>query len=163
MSTPDMAIAEIGAVLTSILAAFAAFALSVPGRSSLFSLLPLPGVLLWLGGSGMGCLREAVAPLSLTEPQGHMILCLRFLLMVSLPLGAVMLFLLRRAYALLPGITTALGGLACAGAAAVWLSLIHPFDATASDLLSHLVAVLLIVLWVRLAGERALARYRIPK
>ncbi|MGP1667767.1 MAG: NrsF family protein, partial [Rhodanobacter sp.] len=56
-TTPDLGWAAIGAVLTAICAAWAAFALSVPGRNPHWAWLPLPAALLWIGASGLGCLR----------------------------------------------------------------------------------------------------------
>jgi hypothetical protein len=59
---PDMWLAVIGSTLTAVLAAFAAFQLSVPGRSRLWALLPLPPALLWIIASGVGCLRTTLIP-----------------------------------------------------------------------------------------------------
>ncbi len=155
LETPDMGLAVAGALGTAVLAAFAAFATSMPDRSPRWGLLPLPAVAVWVSSSTLGCLRMPAAAHTIAEPAGHMISCMYFLLLVSLPLGALMLVLLLRGYPLRPGLTTLLGGLASAGAAAALLSMIHPFDATASDLLAHLAAVIAIVVAVRFAGVRA--------
>ena len=39
-------------------AAMAAFELSLPDRRAAWALLPLPALVLWIGASGMGCLRD---------------------------------------------------------------------------------------------------------
>lgn len=160
MLTPDMAMAAAGALLTALLAAFAAFATSMPDRSPAWALLPLPAVLLWVSSSTLGCLRETVAPATVPMEPGHMMQCMYFLTTVSLPLGAVMVLLMLRAYPLRPGLTTSLAGLASAGAGAALLTLVHPFDATASDLLAHLAAVIGIVIALRFGGTAMLRRGR---
>jgi hypothetical protein len=78
--------------------------------------------------------------------------CLKFILLISLPLASLLTWLLLRACPLRPGLTAMLGGLASAAAAAALLTLAHPFDATAGDLSMHLVAVLLVVGLCRLAA-----------
>lgn len=149
---PDMWLAASGSALTALLSALAAFETSVPGRSRRWALLPLPGVLLWLGASGAGCLRAWAVPAAhdplLMEERD----CLVFIVGVSLPLSLLLGFMLRRAHPLRPGLTAGLGGLAAAGAAATLLNLFHPFDAALSDLLVHLFAVALVVAANRLLG-----------
>ncbi len=151
---PDLGLAAAGAALTAILAAFAAFASSVPGRSRLWPLLPLPGLALWLGASGLGCLRAWGAPdasqINLFEERA----CLAFILGVSLPLSLAIGVMLRRAAPLRPGVTAVLGGLAAAAAAAALLNLFHPYDAAVSDLLVHTLAVGLVVGVNRLLAGR---------
>src|SRR5271156_6274963 len=57
MEAPDMWLAAMGSILTAVLAAAAAFQLSLPDRKAAWALLPLPALLLWISASGMGCLR----------------------------------------------------------------------------------------------------------
>jgi hypothetical protein len=142
---PDMWLAELGSVLCAILAALAAFVTSVPGRSPRWALLPLPAALLWIGASGAGCLRGWILPPTHPSVMAEMRLCLAFIIGISLPLSALLVVMLRRACPLRPGLTAALAGLAAAAAAATLLSLFHPFDATASDLTIHALAVLIVV------------------
>jgi hypothetical protein len=145
MAVPDMALAAAGSMLTAILAAFAAFALGMPDRRSAWALLPLPGLVLWIGASGLGCLRAWVVPgthpTSLAEAQD----CLVFIIGLSIPLSAVLIVMLRRACPLRPGLTGAVGGLAVAATAATLLNFFHPYDAAATDLAVHAVAVLMVV------------------
>ncbi len=157
MAFPDMWLAVCGSVLTAILAALACFEISVPDRSRLWALLPLPGLLLWLGASGMGCLRGTVVPGTQVATMGVAAEdCLPFILGVSLPLSAVMVLMLRRARPLRLELVSGLGGLAAAAAAASLLWMVHPYDATAADLAMHALAVLLVVLAARGLGPRAL-------
>jgi hypothetical protein len=158
MATPDMWISQAGAMMTAVLAGWAALQTGIPGRSWRWALLPLPAVIAWLGASAAGCLRLAPIVGTRAEPAMHPMVCLEFLLIVSAPLGGLMTWLLMRAYPLRPGLTALLAGLASAGAAASLIALIHPFDATAEDLAMHLVAVLVIVGVARVAMAPALRR-----
>src|SRR5271156_3783454 len=56
-AAPDRWLAATGSILTALLAAAAAFQLSLPDRKATWALLPLPALLLWISASGMGCLR----------------------------------------------------------------------------------------------------------
>jgi hypothetical protein len=156
MSTPDMWLSFVGALFTAILAACAAFISSVPGRSALWALLPLPPLALWLSAGTAGCLRMEPPPGTVPEAPMHPMACIYFIVMVSVPLSILLMWQIMRACPLRPALTASLAGLASAGAAAVILALVHPFDATYTDLLAHLVAVVLVVVGVRIAGERAL-------
>ncbi|MCC0805090.1 DUF1109 domain-containing protein [Methylobacterium sp. W2] len=156
LGVPDLRYAALGAMLTSGAAAFAAFQSSVPGRSRAWALLPIPPLVLWLGVSGLGCLRARLAPASNLAETGEMRGCFVFLMAVSLPLSVLLVMMLRRACPLNPSLTAALGGLAVAAAAAALLVPFHPHDATATDLAVHLVAVLIVVGLNGLLGGRFL-------
>jgi hypothetical protein len=158
MHVPDLALAAAGAVLTAITAACAAFATSVPGRSAGWALLPLPPLALWIGASGLGCLREWAAPGTDIPGADTVMGCFSFLICVSVPLSALIVVMLRRACPLRPNLTAALGGLAVAAAAAALLMPVHPHDATATDLLIHAAAVAIIIGLNGLAGGRLLGR-----
>src|SRR5688572_428586 len=123
------------ATITAGAAALTAFRLSLPERSSAWALLPLPALIVWAVGSGLGC----------GATLGEAAECLCFLLLLSVPLSALMLVMLRRARPLRPRLALALGGLASAGAAAVLLSIVHPHPSTGLDLAAHAVALGVIV------------------
>ncbi len=158
LHVPDLALAAFGAVATAVTAAYAAFATSVPGRSGRWALLPLPPLTLWIGASGMGCLRDWIAP-GADVPGAHTVAgCFSFLICVSVPLSVLIVVMLRRACPLRPNLTAALGGLAVAAAAAALLMPVHPHDATATDLLIHAAAVAIVIALNGLAGGRLLDR-----
>lgn len=139
---PDLAVAAVGALLTAVTAAWAAFALSVPGRSRTWIWLPALPLALWVGASGVGCLRVLLAG----DPHAHTAAdCLFFILGFSIPLSALMIWLLRRACPLSPVRTAVLAGLASAGASAVLLEICHNFVSTGTDLALHAVAVMIVV------------------
>lgn len=155
MAVPDMWLAVLGSALTAILGAFAAFQLGLPDRSPWWSVLPLPGLLLWLGASGFGCARSWFIPgvhEALLVETGR---CLRFIIGLSVPLSIAMFLMLRRGYSLYPTLMGGTAGLAVAAAAATLLVLFHPFDVTVTDLSVHLVAVAIVILANRYLGKAA--------
>jgi hypothetical protein len=158
-ATPDMMLAAIGSAATAATAAFAAFELSMPDRSRAWALLPLPAFALWLGASGLGCLRAYVLPGTHVATMGETRDCLVFIVGLSVPLSVVLILMLRRACSLAPGLTATMAGLASAAAAATLLNFFHPYDAAATDLVVHLFAVGLVVVALRAFGSRALRNF----
>jgi hypothetical protein len=157
-AAPDLWLAAMGSVLTAVLAAAAAFQLGLPDRNAAWALLPLPAVLLWIGASGIGCLRAwSIADAYPMPPDGteH---CLIFILGLSLPLSLLLIVMLRRGFSLRPNLTAIIGGLACASAAATLLNFIHPYDAAATDLTVHAFAVAIVIVANTLYGSRLLMR-----
>lgn len=156
-AAPDMWLAVIGSTATAILAGIAAFELSLPDAPRGWAWLPLPGALLWIGASGFGCLRVWIVPAAHVADISEARDCLLFIVALSVPLSALLLMMLRRACPLYPGLTTAIGGLAVAAAAATLLNFFHPFDAAATDLTVHAFAVALVVAANRALGGRIFA------
>ena len=156
MAAPDLWLAAAGSLLTAVSAAAAAFQLSLPDRKAVWALLPIPPALLWIGASGIGCLRPwfvaGTSPMSIGDSDS----CLVFILGFSLPLSLLLIVMLRRGFSLRPNLTAVVGGLACASAAATLLNFVHPYDATASDLAVHAVAVGIVMLANTLFGGRIL-------
>jgi hypothetical protein len=155
---PDMWLSAVGSTLTAVLAAFAAFQLSVPGRSRLWAALPWPAVALWLGSSGMGCLRTWLVPDARVPTLGDTMECLKFIAGFSVPLSLLLLAMLRRARPLQPGLVAVMAGLAAAAAAASLLWFVHPFDASVADLVVHVLTVGAVVLADGVFGGRLLGR-----
>jgi hypothetical protein len=162
-AAPDAWLAVIGSAVTAVLASIAAFELSMPDARRSWAWLPLPGALLWVGASGFGCLRSWVLPDShvavLRETQD----CLLFIILLSVPLSALLLLMLRRAYPLNPGLTVTIGGLAVAAAAATLLNFFHPFDTAATDLTVHAFAVGVVVVANRALGGRIFVPSKISR
>lgn len=156
-AAPDQAWADAGAALTAVCAAASAFILAVPGRRAAWAWLPLPGLLLWIGASGLGCLRTLLTPGGSLAGAPQSSDCLVFIVGLSIPLSALLVWLLRRACPLRPVRVAVLAGLACAGASAALLGIFHGHDATATDLLAHALAVAVVVGANALLGGRLLA------
>lgn len=146
---PDLAWATLGALLTAIGAALATFNLAVPGHSRLWAWLPLPGALLWIGASGWGCFRadfeHLIAPHTQIGSLHQTSACLVFIIIYSIPLSALMVWMLRRACPLRPVLTAVLLGLASAAASACLLAICHEYDSAASDLFMHALAVAIVI------------------
>jgi hypothetical protein len=158
VAAPDLWLAAMGSVLTAVLAAAAAFQLGLPDRNAAWALLPLPAVLLWIGASGIGCLRPwSIADAYPMPPDGteH---CLIFILGLSLPLSLLLIVMLRRGFSLRPNLTAIIGGLACASAAATLLNFIHPYDAAATDLTVHAFAAAIVIVANTVYGGSLLMR-----
>jgi hypothetical protein len=156
LAAPDMWLAAMGSMLTAVLAAMAAFELSLPDRKAAWALLPLPALLLWIGASGMGCLRAWSVTEAYPMPPDQPEHCLIFILGVSLPLSLLLIVMLRRGFSLRPNLTAIIGGLACASAAATLLNFVHPYDAAATDLAVHAFAVAIVILANTILGGRIL-------
>ena len=157
VAVPDMWLAVAGSTSTAILGAIAAFELSVPDRKAAWALLPLPGLALWIGASGMGCLRAdliaGVDIISLRETEN----CFTFIVATSVPLSILIILMIRRACPLRPNLTAATAGIAVAAAAATLLNFFHPFDASATDIAVHVAAIGLVIATNRLLGGRLLS------
>ena len=145
VAAPDLWLAAMGSALTAVLAAAAAFQLALPDRKAAWALLPLPAVLVWIGASGMGCLRPWSIAEAYPMPTAGSERCLIFILSLSLPLSLLLIVMLRRGFSLRPNLTAIIGGLACASAAATLLNFIHPYDAAATDLTVHAFAVAIVI------------------
>jgi hypothetical protein len=118
------------AALTGVLAAVAAFLVSLPDRSRLWLLLPAPAVVLWLTNIGYQCLGDWVSFGPEGVSIGEATRCLATLVLTSLPLSLAMLVMLRYAAPLRPTAVTCMGSLSVAAITATALSLFHSGDAT---------------------------------
>jgi hypothetical protein len=156
-AAPDMWLSVIGSTLTAILAAIAAFQLSLPDARRTWALLPVPAVLLWIVASGLGCLRTWFVPGTHAADLSETRDCLVFIVGLSVPLSALLIIMLRRAYPLQPELTAWIAGLASAAAAATLLNFFHPFDAAATDLAMHVFAVAIVIGANRALSGRLLA------
>ena len=155
LAIPRVTVECVGTLLTAVTAVWAAFELSIPDRSPRWLWLPAAPLALWLGASGLGCLQNG---LSLHEPGGvagespH---CFVFISAASVPLAAILFWMLRRARPIHAWPVAAMGTLGVAAAAALVLQFFHPFDVTVIDLTLHLAAIAL-VMGIGTAWRRAL-------
>ncbi|HTY50501.1 MAG TPA: NrsF family protein [Steroidobacteraceae bacterium] len=141
VAVPRVAVECIATALTGIAAVFAAFELSIPGRSARWSLLPVPPFLLWLAASGLGCLANGFG-----HGVGESLHCFVFIAGASVPLAASLTWMLRRAGPIMAPLAVAgVGALGAAAIAAFVLQFFHPFDVTVIDLALHLAAVAVVM------------------
>jgi hypothetical protein len=152
---PFMLPGAYASLATAVLAALAAFELSLPDRGDAWILLPLPPLVIWVALNGFGCLATLAIPGTQTTPFQFAV-CLSLLVAISLPLTIAMIVMLRRTRPLRPLRVGILGGLAASAAAATLLILIHPHDSAVLDLTAHAVAVAVIIGLNVLLGGRLL-------
>lgn len=147
----------VSCALTGALATVAAFLLSLPDRSRLYALLPLPTLLVWVSTISIGCLTHWVS----FDPRGmHMgeaASCFATLILTSLPLSLAMLIMLRYAARLRPIAVTWMGGLAVGALTSTALSLFHDNDATIMILIWNLGVAAMLAGLGRIFGRRMLS------
>jgi hypothetical protein len=132
-------VAAAAAGLTAVLAAIAAFQMSVQGGRA-WMLLPVLSLAAWLGALVFGCAVSSGTPGAWGSASGEALQCLGFLIGVSLPLAGLVLAMLW-AYRPARGAAFALAGIAAAAAAGGLLNLVHPHASAPLDLGTHLLAV----------------------
>ena len=141
-------------LLTGISGAIAAFMVSLPDRSRLWSVLPVPSLIVWLSTIGYQCMTHWVTLDPHAIRLGEAARCFATLVLTSLPLSLAMLVMLRYAASLLPVTVTLTGSLAVAAITATALSLFHSQDATVMILMWNLgVAGLIVGIGVVLARK----------
>lgn len=155
MSQGPMAMEWIASVVTGALAAYAVFQISVPGRSPSWAWLPVPAMLLWISGLGWGCAADFVRMGSEAFAfQGASWECAKAITFISVPLGLVMLLMVRHAGVVRPASTAMLAALSAAAFSAAGVSLFHPGESALMVLVWHVGAVLLLSLLCWLFGRR---------
>jgi hypothetical protein len=145
LADPDTAIEWFSSVLTGMLAAYALFQISVPGRSRSWIWLPLPFAILWLAGIGMGCMHDFA---QMGRPafayNGASSECAWMIMMASVPLGLVLLLMVRHAGVVCPARAAMLAALSTAAFASAGVSLFHHGETALMSLLWHVGAVVLL-------------------
>jgi len=142
LSAAPALIEWIASVLTGLLATYAAFQISIPGRSPAWMWLPAPALILWLGSLGWGCIRDHARMghdaflIELTSSE-----CAAAITMTSIPLGLLMLLMVRHAGVVRPASTAMLAALSAAALAAAGVSLHHSGETALMVLLWHVGAV----------------------
>ncbi len=142
------------ALATGILAAIAAFIISLPDRSQWWIWLPVPALAAWLSSIGYGCLTDWVS----MDPEGVRLgetaRCFATLLLTSAPLSLAMLVMLRYAVILRSKAVVLMGALAVAAMTSFALALDHDLDATVMILVWNLGIAALITGTGGLLGRR---------
>lgn len=144
MASPAATFEWAAALLTGVLAGYATFQVSVPGRSARWAWLPVPMAALWVAGLGLGCLRavahDGVAALAF---ESESFACMRVITMTSIPLGLVLLLMIRHAGVVRPRASAGLAMLSAAALSSSAVSLIHDGgESSLMVLLWHVGAVL---------------------
>lgn len=138
-----------GSVAAGLLAAYAVFQVSVPGRSPAWAWLPLPAAVAWFAGMGWGCLAQVRADggVALGLGSWH---CALAITLVSTPMLLVMLLLVRHAGVVRPVATAVLAMLSAAGLSSAAVSLVHGHESALLTLAWHggVVALLCAAAWI---------------
>jgi len=142
---PEFVIGIAASLATGVLAAIASFLVSMPDRSRMWLLLPLPALFVWLSTLGYGCLTNWVSLQPGSLPLGDEAGCFALLVLTGVPLSLVMLIMLRHAALLGPTRVGISGGLAVAAVTATALSIFHNHDASAMILIWNLGTAALLV------------------
>jgi hypothetical protein len=130
LGDPVFALELVAVALTGVAASVAAFCLSLPDRSRLWLLLPVPPLLAWLSTIGYGCLTSWI-PLGPGGPAaGISPRCFATAVLISVPLAAILLRMLRHAAPTRPVETAVAGALAIAALTTGGLRLFHDLDPT---------------------------------
>jgi len=151
---PTFATGLAAPLLTGVLAAAATFLVSLPDRSRLWLLLPMPALVLWLSNIGYQCLVQWIDIGPDGVSLGEAARCFATLVLTSLPLSLAMLVMLRYAAPLRPTAVTLTGSLAVAAITATALSLFHTVDATVMILMWDLGTAALFVALAGVFGRR---------
>jgi hypothetical protein len=151
---PVFAVSIAAALATGILAAVAAFVVSLPDRSQWWLLLPAPALAVWVGTIGYGCLTDWVSIGPDGVHMGEALRCFATLVLTSVPLALALAVMLRYAALLRPGAVTLAGALAVAAITSSALSLLHNLDATLMILIWNLGTAALITALGSLFGRR---------
>jgi len=137
----------LGSLLTAVLAAYATFQVSVPGRSRAWALLPVPALLVWLAAMGWGCLHDAARlgpkALAFEMAAGE---CAIAIVLTSIPLAAVLLLMVRHAGVVRPHASALLAALSAASLSAASVTLYHEGETALMVLLWHAGAVAVLTL-----------------
>lgn len=156
-------IIEIGAaLLTSMMAAAAAFCAGCPGRPLWERFAPLPFLAVWLASLGEGCWRQWVQ----SGPEGLIVsldlVCFQNILMVSILPALIILLMIRQGAPLAPMSTTGLATLAATALGAAALRFFHAQDVSVMLLVWQFGSVILLASIGFLAG-RSLLKWSRPQ
>lgn len=144
-----------GSLLTGSVAALAAFMASLPDRSRLWLLAPLPALALWLANIGYQCLTRWVSLGADDLSLGETARCFATLVLTSLPLSLTMLLMLNYAAALRSAPVALMAALAVAAMTATALSLFHALEASVMVLMWNLGTAILFIALAGLLTRRA--------
>ncbi|HEY1719709.1 MAG TPA: NrsF family protein [Magnetospirillaceae bacterium] len=143
---PSFWIQLIGAWLTGITATRAVFEISLPDRSRLWAVLPIPALILWLSGFAVGCLAHWIVIPADAPVMEESKRCLTTIVSTTIPLALALWMMLRRTRPLRPGGTAWVAAIAVAGFADTAHLLLHTVEASALVLVINLIPCAVIVL-----------------
>jgi hypothetical protein len=135
---PTFAIGIVAAAVTGILSAIAEFTISIPDRSRRWVLLPVPALVVWVSTISYECFADWISIGPNGVRMGEALSCFASLVLTSVPLGIVLIIMLRYAALVHSGSVAMLGGLAVAAITSTALAIFHDLDATVMILVWNL-------------------------
>jgi hypothetical protein len=132
-------------LMTGVLAAVAAFIVSLPDRSRTWLLLPMPTLVLWVCTTSYQCLTDWVSIQPDGIRLGEAANCFATLVLTSVPLWLAMLVMLRYIGLVRSAAAAIAASLAVAAVASTALSLLHDLEASALVLMWNLGTAALLV------------------
>lgn len=146
LTAPSEVVQWSASVATGATALLTAALLAQPDRSRRWVWLPVPAGLLWISSLGLGCAGDLLQ-LGPSAPGFEMSWgCLKFILLLGLPLSLLCLWALRHAWPLRAVPVAVMAGLGTAGFCSAGLSLFHHLNAALAILISHGLATVLVML-----------------
>lgn len=147
-----------GSIATGVLAAYATFVVSVPGRSRHWVWLPVPALLFWLGTLSAATVLDVMhLGWDALQMEYGSWDCAMAITYTSVPLASVMLLMVRHAGVVRPSATAMLAALSTAALSAAGVSLYHHGEGAPMVLLFHFGAVALLSLLCLLFGRSLFA------
>ncbi|NJO31970.1 MAG: DUF1109 domain-containing protein [Rhodospirillales bacterium] len=131
-------------VATAALGALATFMVSLPDRTVRWALLPMPGLVLWLAGTGIGCYADWVRAGPDGLVLGTSFSCMEWIISVSLPPVALLIVMIRHAAFVRPRLSLCLGMLSTSALASAGLMMFHEIDATLMIFVWHTLAAVIL-------------------
>jgi hypothetical protein len=125
---------QLVAVVTGILAAWAAFGSVIPGYTRTAFIWPVVAAMAWIGVLATG---TSQGQFGATLAASHEWMCVIIIVLSSGPLMAVLWLMLRRGAPLNPGVTAALAALAVSALANVAACVAHPHTDNGVTLIWH--------------------------
>ena len=144
---------QLAAVLTGILAAWAAFTSVIPGYSRSAFVWPVIAGVAWIGVLAIGVPQGQAGTLPAAP---HEWMCVAVIALSGAPLMAVMWLMLRRGAPLHPGVTAALAALAVGALANVAACVSHPHTNNAITLVWHGATIAVLVGLAAASGRMTL-------
>jgi hypothetical protein len=144
---------QLAAILTGILAAWAAFTSVIPGYTRAAFIWPVIAGIVWIGTLAVG-VPQAQTGAILTAP--HEWMCVAVIVLSGAPLMAAMWLMLRRGAPLNPGLTAALAALAVGALANVAACVSDPHTDHAVTLVWHGATIAVLVGVAAVTGRLAL-------
>lgn len=145
LSEPAFAFCIGASLLTGVLAAIAAFLVSLPDRTRYWLLLPVPALMAWLSAVGYQC----VARWTSLGPNGigaaEAVRCCATVVLTSLPLSISLLFMLRYAATMRPLAVAFAGCIAISAFTSTALALLIAVNASVFLLIGNIGAAVLFV------------------